>query len=250
MLTQQLGRAIGKLRNLVAEKGGLASAAHIRTVLLHRLHERISHIFDRGSEAVSTRGKRELGELTIASGNVDQGVHYLPTPRAVFHWLHKLLPSDRHNWSFIDVGAGSGRVVLMAARYPYRRVAGIEFAQELVQTARRNIAFQTEENIAAEKVDILHCDATDFPIPRGACVFFLFNPFGDRVLTKFLMNLQKSHESDPRRMVFMYVNPAHSDVLAKFGFLQKRKLGAWMNFKLRALSPYGAEFYATAEVGR
>ena len=41
--------------------------------------------------------------------------------------------------SFIDVGAGMGRAVLLAAELPFRRVVGVELNPTLARIARKNL---------------------------------------------------------------------------------------------------------------
>ena len=74
-----------KLLALLSEKGVIGLFSHIHTVLLHRVHERISPSPAMGPEAVPTTENVELYELTINSENRKMGVYYAPTPRLIFH---------------------------------------------------------------------------------------------------------------------------------------------------------------------
>ena len=42
--------------------------------------------------------------------------------------------------SFVDYGAGKGRVLLLASQHPFAAIGGIEFAEELHDDATMNIA--------------------------------------------------------------------------------------------------------------
>lgn len=41
---------------------------------------------------------------------------------------------------FLDLGSGKGRMVLSAARFPFRRIIGVELSNDLTAIARRNVA--------------------------------------------------------------------------------------------------------------
>ncbi len=138
--------------------------------------------------------------LTIASEHRAAGEAYEATPRRVIGWVQNLLPRDVANWSFIDVGAGRGRVVAAAASYSYRQVLGVGFAAELQRDARRYIASMPAEGRMACEVDVIEADATTFEIPAGPCFFYLYNPFDAPVLRKFLANVIASHQDQPRQI--------------------------------------------------
>jgi len=49
------------------------------------------------------------------------------------------LPRRYQDYTFVDFGSGKGKVVLLAPRLPFRKVIGLEFAQQLIAVAQRNI---------------------------------------------------------------------------------------------------------------
>ena len=50
------------------------------------------------------------------------------------------LDVDHREFSFVDYGSGKGRVLMLAAAYPFRRILGVEFSESLDRVARDNIA--------------------------------------------------------------------------------------------------------------
>ncbi len=44
------------------------------------------------------------------------------------------------DFTFIDLGSGKGRVLLMASEYPFQKIIGVEFMPELHRAAQKNIA--------------------------------------------------------------------------------------------------------------
>jgi SAM-dependent methyltransferase len=83
---------------------------------------------------------------------------------------------------FLDYGCGMGRVVLMAARHPFKRVIGIELFDELLTLAQRNAA-AAKPHLRSE-VELHVADAVRFVVPDDVTVVHLFNPFRGSVMTE------------------------------------------------------------------
>jgi len=117
-------------------------------------------------------------------------------------------------YTFVDLGAGMGRALLLAAAYPFRAVAGVELHPTLARIARRNLALWR----AAGRTRVplrMHCrDAADFPLPPGPCLVFLFNPFGAPVLRRLLQMWKQNFASRAGQLDILYVNDEHKNVLA------------------------------------
>ena len=43
-------------------------------------------------------------------------------------------------YGFVDVGAGKGRALLLAAELPFRKIIGVELNEELTRIAQKNVA--------------------------------------------------------------------------------------------------------------
>jgi len=111
--------------------------------------------------------------------------------------------------TLVDVGAGLGRVVLHAARRPYRQIVGIELSPALVEVAKDNRAAYRGER-ACRDIRLVRADAATFAFPRGDLVVYLYNPFGAEVLAPMLDRLT----ADPRRdVVLVYHTPLERAIL-------------------------------------
>jgi SAM-dependent methyltransferase len=162
---------------------------------------------------VSTCGTAELKGLTIAGKNVSHGVFYHPShPKFLFEVLGSL-DIDYRSYSFVDLGSGKGRVLLVASEFPFLKVVGVEFARELHEVASENIRRYRSSSQKCKQVQSLHGDATEFEFPPGPLVLYLANPFGPGVLVPVLHNLQKSIESNPRDVVLVYTAAFHGDLV-------------------------------------
>jgi SAM-dependent methyltransferase len=118
------------------------------------------------------------------------------------------------DFSFVDVGSGKGRVLLMAAEYPFRRIVGVELLPELHEVARENVKRDP-------RVELVLGDAREFQFPDGPLVVFLFNPFPPWVLRQVLRNVQESLKRKPRDMFVVLHNPEHEAELARVAGLTR-----------------------------
>lgn len=101
---------------------------------------------------------------------------------------------------FVDMGSGKGRIVLLAADHPFRRIIGVEFSPQLHACALENV-----RAAGCRNVELVLADATQWKIPPEATVLFFFNPFDGGVLAKVWENIQRSLAEAPRKMTIIYV---------------------------------------------
>ncbi len=122
------------------------------------------------------------------------------------------------SYTFIDLGAGMGRALLLAAEFPFHDVIGVELHPALARIGRANLAKWRDAGRARAPVRMIQCDATDFPLPPGPCVAFLFNPFAAPVLRRVLRawnrELSRSLSGRQGQLDVLYVNNEHDRVLA------------------------------------
>ena len=180
--------------------------------------------FDR-RHATDTAGIVRLGALRIESPNRDLGVRYQPSDPDGFRSLVEALPVDLKDYVFVDLGSGKGRVLLLASEYPFRRVVGVEFAQELNEIAERNVALYDGARRRCGDVRTVISDTADYPLPE-AVVLYLYNPFAPEVLRR---HLQRNRDSLERgsRPVYVLVTGARElvGVLEAAGFERLRSGG-------------------------
>jgi SAM-dependent methyltransferase len=115
--------------------------------------------------------------------------------------------------TFLDIGAGMGRAVLLASEMPFHKVIGVEMHPALTRIARRNLALWRKEGRAQVPARVTQADAAAFPFPSGPCVAFLFNPFGALVMRRFLRHAALSFQDRPGELDLLYVNNEQEGVL-------------------------------------
>lgn len=148
----------------------------------------ISFLYD-AVHRVETRSNAELYNLTVLT-DARGCFRYEPTPASSIRHVLKCIRVDFEQTSFVDMGSGKGRCLLVAAEYPFARVIGVEFAKELHETACRNIRkFRGKRR--CRDVTSCHADARDFPFPPGSLLLHFSNPFGDQVMESVLGNITR-----------------------------------------------------------
>jgi SAM-dependent methyltransferase len=131
-------------------------------------------------------------------------------------WLQRASPAHTiDRYTFLDVGAGKGRALLIASEHPFAAVEGIELNPALAAIAEKNIALWERDPRTASLAPITlhHADATTHPLPRTPVVAFLFHPFEEPVLRRFLRHVETHLAHHPHAFDLVYVNAEYGSVL-------------------------------------
>ena len=148
------------------------------------------------------------------------GGQYQPSDPELFRRILAALPIAVEGFTFIDLGSGKGRSLLMAASFPFRRIVGIELLDELNAAALQNIARYRSDDQLCFAIESHSGDARRFDFPPEPIVLYLFNPFPEHVLREVLENLRSSWRVAPRAVYVIYHHLIHQAVLAEQTWLQ------------------------------
>jgi len=145
---------------------------------------------------------------------------YQPTEPSLFREMIEGLAQaspkiDFREFTFIDIGSGKGRALLMAADYPFRRIVGIELLPELHRVAKGNIDKYKSDSQQCFAIDCILGDAGEFAFPPEPTVLYLFNPLPESGLATMISNLERSLREHPRPMFVLYHNPLLQQVLTR-----------------------------------
>jgi len=241
---ESLGQLTKRIIQVFQEDGFLAMCRRVRSWSLVRFHKIVVDPLMLRSESKSVSKITQIDELLITSDNRAEAVEYEATPYLVLKSLQWSIPGNLSEWSFVDIGSGRGRVVIMAASLPYKRVIGVEFSEELHSDALGNLARLPKHKCLANDVIFVRADATEFDPPQGNCIFFLFNPFGASVMRKFLQNVIESYRKTPRDIVFVYYNPKQVHVFSEFQGIKSRAAPFFLRLVLSTMAPYDMKMFA------
>ena len=149
------------------------------------------------------------------------GGQYQPTEPDFFHQMLASIPVPLDSFTFIDLGSGKGRTLLMASDYPFRHILGIELLDELNAIALQNLARYRSDQQKCFVIESHTGDARNFEFPAEPTVLYLFNPFPRHVWREVLANLHRSLIAAPRGVYVIYHNPVHDDILTAQGWLHE-----------------------------
>src|ERR1039458_4258914 len=174
----------------------------------------------------------------------------------VKRWQRSRPAAAMEEFSFLDVGAGMGRAVLLAAELPFRQVLGVELNPTLARIARRNLTVWRASGRVRTAMKIISGDAVEFRLPEGQCLAFLFNPFGApvmrRLLTAWSQSKSKAFAGQAGALDILYVNNEQESVLERqpgyarlfLGKVRRSAADAIADHKIMANQPEGE--YASA----
>lgn len=132
------------------------------------------------------------------------------------HWRETIPPHPISSYTFVDIGAGKGRGVLVASEYRFRKVVGVELNPHLAGIARANVdrwvrAHRSDPTSAPiAPIEIVEQDALEFELPTTPTLIFFFHPFEAPVLEQFVQRIHTQisarPKSRPPALDLIYVN--------------------------------------------
>ncbi len=181
------------------------------------------HPFDE-AHGVDTSGLVPAADLLTGHTNdVYVTAYYAVAPsilRAVVaRWRETPPPEPIHRYTFVDIGAGKGRAMLVASELPFHAVLGVELNPTLAAVARANLAIwqiahaadPTASPIAS--AELLEADALAIDLPATPTVLFLFHPFEAPVMKALLRRIETQFATRPGELDLLYVNAECANVL-------------------------------------
>jgi SAM-dependent methyltransferase len=156
--------------------------------------------FDR-VHGTHTGGEITLARLGVRHPAVPFGGRYQAIEPGIFRDAMRRLESetDLERFTFVDLGCGKGRALLLAEEFGFREILGVELSPVLAESARKNLAARPGRNAR-----VLCQDAGAFEFPPGDLVVYLFSPFRSCVFRRMLHNLCRSVSGD---IYMVYINP-------------------------------------------
>lgn len=212
----RLGRAWSHIRQygllepirLVHRHGLGASLGFVQRNIRHMLADRLARKWDR-RHGVDTAGSIQIGALNVAGPHRAKGNEAVCTSPKTFDFIMTSLPRDLRGHAFIDIGSGKSRTLLLASRYPFAQIIGVEFARELVDIARSNIERFRDPSQKCRALSVVEADAAAYDFPEAPLVVYFYNPFSKDVFDIVLKNLVSSLERRPRDCFVVYGSSSH-----------------------------------------
>lgn len=170
------------------------------------------------------RGEKKYGISTIGLDSLSDTVSkedrshvstYEPVNYYTAGWLFDQLKNA--NTTFLDVGCGRGRVLVIAAAYGFKNIIGIDFSQKLCNEATV-VCNAVTSRYPDCSVTVTCADAREYNIPDTVGVIFLFNPFDASIMSGFIQKVDESLARKKRSLKILYANPQCKDLWLEAGF--------------------------------
>jgi len=195
-------KAIQQIRERGVKKSILAAYS-----LLYDLYYDVKYRYD-------TYSWVPVDKLDVKEEQKEHAVIYQATRVIPLRRLFKKLNIPKE-YSFVDIGCGKGRVLLIAAEYGFKNIKGIEFSSNLTTIADKNILKYKTKTKSNTNFDVITIDAAEYKFNEIENVFFLFNPFDEVILKKVLDNIHESLKQHTRRVWMIYANAVHRELIEK-----------------------------------
>ena len=133
-------------------------------------------------------------------------LRYEPTPAGAFVETIRSLEAvatELGELTFVDIGSGKGKAVLLASTFPFKKVVGVELYDEFHRLARENLERFTRAARRCVDVELVLADAARYPVPDGPVALYFFNPFPLEVLERVLANIETAVRRDPERPLYV-----------------------------------------------
>ncbi|WP_374140273.1 hypothetical protein [Sphingomonas sp.] len=166
--------------------------------------------FDRDFD-VDTLGVVEIDEMAVSDEAAIGAARYEPIQPEFFAHLVERLPAiEPSDFTFVDVGSGKGRALILAAVAGFRTVIGVEFDGGLHRAALTNID-RVRDQFPDVSFELRHQDARDFTPPEGSIIVMVNNPFDQSVLIPLLMRLEQLGAKQIQPFYLIYGHCLHVD---------------------------------------
>jgi SAM-dependent methyltransferase len=164
---------------------------------------------------VDTRQDRVDYVAQMPAASAEWAIPYEPIQTFMFHRILSEVRAERRDYTFLDLGSGKGRAVLLAATYGFAKVVGVELSGDLHVIAQRNVRSFTSRVGAVAPIELVCGDARTYPLPRENLVLFLYNPFIGDVLEDVAAQIERRLSAGLGDLWLLYRNPQCADRVAR-----------------------------------
>jgi len=128
------------------------------------------------------------------------------------------IPIDPSKAFFLDIGCGKGMCLKCAAELGYKRVAGIDLDNKLLNIAQKNMS---KLKIDAQCV---YANAEDYADYAEFDVFYFYNPFGEKIFQQVITRILESQYVRNRDIWIIYYHPVFGELFCESGFILHDKI--------------------------
>jgi SAM-dependent methyltransferase len=146
--------------------------------------------------------------------------HYQGASYYILEKLFEKLYQNYPEYTLVDVGCGKGRAMFVAERKGFKQLYGFDIDPELIALAKSNITcYKWKQTGSTFQIEVK--DALKAEIPQIPCIYYLFNPFSDKILMPFIQRIKQETKSP---FLVVYLNPKFENCLKESGLSLKETI--------------------------
>jgi len=182
----------------------------------------VNDAFDK-VHGTETNRKVRICRYVLSRDETEGAVMYWATPKTSFDAIFSVLQIDYEQYRFIDFGCGKARVLLMASKFPFREIVGIDISDQLIEVAKANVARYRSETKNSVPISIHRVSAQRYPLPPDDSIIYLFNPFSASILDAVIQNIAVSLRTVRHDIILIYLDPSadHLAAIKAYPFLRQ-----------------------------
>jgi predicted RNA methylase len=189
---------------------------------------------------VDTSGQIDLKDIEVVGPNKGGGYSSVSTSPSAYAFLSAFFPADWKKFTFVDVGCGKGRVLMLAALQGFDTIIGIEFAPLLCEIAKQN--FTNFSGRQPSKWSIVNADAATVDLPLDQpLLIYSFNPFSAEIWKQFIPVLLRAREISKHPMCIVLSGTLPESLRATAAVLQN---SAGFRQRAHGVTPFFLDAYA------
>ncbi len=221
----------------------------LKEIILYLLSQKPDDDFDK-KYGVMTSGVTESSEAGIADETARSlAVGYVPTRELVIRHIltNTTRGLDLGQYSFIDLGCGKGRTLIVAAQLPFKEVIGVELSPLHCEAAETNIdryLSNVRNPVLCRNVRVCCVNAADFEFPDADLLIYMYRPFLGPIFKNVADNMRRFQADTGRRVMIAYSCPVEELMLEEYaGFVKRTEYQvismdySWSLWECRAETP-------------
>jgi len=115
----------------------------------------------------------------------------------------------RSGYTFVDLGCGKGRPLIVASEMEFAAVAGVEYSPALATVARSNASIIASRFPARPPIAVHVADATNVEAIAPLIVYYMYHPFDGELVAALVANIERQLASALQHAFFVYYNPVY-----------------------------------------
>lgn len=138
-----------------------------------------------------TTRKLDVYALGASIDKLEHATRYEAIPAELALKSLQAIDFDLRSYTFIDLGAGKGRSVMLASLFPFKTVMGVELSPKLTRVMANNFRVFTDNEQRCKDLQAVCADALEFQFPDSNLVLFMYNPFDAEIMQAVVSRLEQ-----------------------------------------------------------